>query len=141
MKPVRFDIVIPSHLKWLEWVETILDRVMEHYALSENGRSFTNLALHEAVVNAIVHGNKQDENLRVTIQFELLEEKFEIFVRDQGEGFDPADVPDPTQPEFRLSTHGRGLLFMRSFLDELYFCKEKEGMCVRLVKYARRLSS
>ena len=93
------------------------------------------MAVREAVTNAMVHGNQEDENKSVEVIFNCLGNMLEIEVRDQGEGFDPSGVPDPTDPVNILKTSGRGIFLMRSFMDEVeWFARPEGGTTVRMVK-------
>jgi serine/threonine-protein kinase RsbW len=93
------------------------------------------MAVREAVANAVKHGNKMDDTKTVEITFSNLEKGFEITVRDFGEGFDPEDVPDPTNPENLLKANGRGVLFMRTFMEEVEWSRhENGGMIVKMCK-------
>ena len=93
------------------------------------------VAVRESVVNAIKHGNKQDESKRVHVQFTLHERALEVQVSDQGQGFDPAAVPDPLAPENLLKAYGRGIFFMRQFMDEVtHSFPAKGGTVVRMLK-------
>ena len=93
------------------------------------------LAIRESVANAVKHGNKFDETKKVQITFSDLSEGFEITVRDFGSGFAVDEIPDPTDPENLLKTNGRGILFMRSFMDEVDWENPPGGgMKVRMVK-------
>ena len=77
------------------------------------------LALVEALTNAMEHGNHWDPELRVEVEARLDREALEVVVSDQGQGFDPASLPDPTSPEQLLCERGRGIFLMRSILDEV----------------------
>jgi serine/threonine-protein kinase RsbW len=90
-------------------------------------------ALIEAMANAVVHGNHRDvkKSVRVRCRFEP-QNCVSIIVADEGEGFDPNAVPDPTKPENLQSEHGRGIFLMKAFMDEVHF--EKHGTEVHLVK-------
>jgi len=90
-------------------------------------------ALIEAMANAVVHGNHEDvkKQVRVRCRYEP-ENCVSITVADEGEGFDPAAVPDPTKPQNLQSEHGRGIFLMKTFMDEVRF--EKHGTEVHLVK-------
>ena len=93
------------------------------------------MAVREAVTNAIVHGNQEDEAKAVEVTLNCLEDALQIEVKDQGEGFDPTSVPDPTDPENILKTSGRGIFLMRSFMDEAQWLMRPEGgTTVRMVK-------
>ncbi len=93
------------------------------------------LALREAVINAMVHGNRQDPTLNVHVTLTSQGPLFQATVRDEGAGFDPDGEPDPTSNENRLNTSGRGLLLMRAFVDEVRFRQRRgRGMEITLTK-------
>lgn len=77
------------------------------------------MAVREAVANAVKHGNKLDETKQVEITLIDLANGIEILIRDFGEGFDVEEVPDPTNPENLLKASGRGILFMHNFVDHV----------------------
>ena len=90
------------------------------------------LAVEEAIVNAIKHGNQSDPAKRVRIDYEVDHEQVRVRIEDEGDGFDPAQVPDPTQPEFLERPCGRGLLLMRHYMSEVHF--NDRGNSVEMVK-------
>ncbi len=94
------------------------------------------LALEEALSNAIKHGNRLDPEKTVTVRFSVEPEKVQLIVTDQGQGFDPAAVPDPTTDERLEDPSGRGITLMRAYMDEVIY--NSRGNEVRLVK---RISS
>ena len=79
------------------------------------------LAVSEALSNAMVHGNKLDPNKDVIVSMKITDDKLTISIKDEGKGFDPSKVPDPTKPENILKDSGRGIHIMRSFIDEVLF--------------------
>lgn len=91
------------------------------------------LAINEALVNAIEHGNKRDRRKKVTVAYRVDPQKAEITVTDQGAGFDPTTVPDCTADENLCKTCGRGIALMRGFMDVVEFLGK--GNVVRLVKF------
>ena len=93
------------------------------------------MAVRESVANAVKHGNKLDESKNVELKLADSDEGFEVMVRDFGDGFDVDEVPDPTDPEHLLKTDGRGILFMRSFMDEVEWTEAPDGgLIVRMLK-------
>ena len=93
------------------------------------------VALFEALANAVIHGNREEPEKRVAISCRYEQKptrRLSIVIRDQGTGFDPGAVPDPTSPENLASEHGRGILMMKTFMDEVRY--EKGGTEVHLVK-------
>jgi len=93
------------------------------------------MAVREAITNAVVHGNQEDEAKNVEVTLSCLGRELEIEVKDQGEGFDPTSVPDPTDAANLLKTSGRGIFLMRTFMDEVQWLNRPEGgTTVRMVK-------
>lgn len=93
------------------------------------------MAVREAVTNAVIHGNKLDEAKLVELTLRNTPEVFEISVHDQGSGFNPNEVPDPTADENILRTSGRGIFFMRNFMDEVDWSTDSRGGTnVRMIK-------
>jgi serine/threonine-protein kinase RsbW len=94
------------------------------------------LALEEALINAIKHGNKMDPKKEVKIEYLISSDKVEISMTDQGKGFNPEVVPDPRLGENLYKSEGRGLLLIQSYMDEVEF--NKQGNSVRIVRYKEK---
>jgi len=93
------------------------------------------MAVREALANAVKHGNKLDETKDVEIALTDLGNGMEIRIRDFGKGFDVEEVPDPTNPENLLKASGRGILFMHNFVDKVEWERHPEGgMIVKMIK-------
>lgn len=93
------------------------------------------MAVREAVANAVKHGNKLDETKDVDVSLSSTDEGLEITIRDYGNGFQVEEVPDPTNPENLLKPDGRGILFMQNFIETVEWHNHPEGgMLVRMVK-------
>lgn len=104
-------------------------------SVPEEALTAIDLAVRESVANAVKHGNRLDANKDVEISLSIAESVFEIRVRDFGIGFNVDAIPDPTDPENLLSASGRGILFMRSFMDEVEWLRHPEGgTVVRMAK-------
>ena len=88
------------------------------------------LALTEAFANAVKHGNRGDHTKRVTVRFSITPNRVVIRVQDQGAGFQPSVVPDPTQPSRRLLPTGRGILLMRAHMSEVHYCAGGTEVCL-----------
>jgi serine/threonine-protein kinase RsbW len=86
------------------------------------------LALEEALVNAIKHGNQFDRSKKVHVSYRLLADRFEVAVSDDGPGFDPAEVPDPTAVENIERPCGRGLMLMRHYMSEVAYNSRGNGV-------------
>ncbi len=96
------------------------------------------LAIEEAFVNAVKHGNHGDETQKVYIEYNVSPEKVEIQISDQGKGFSPEKVPDPRCGDNVYKTGGRGILLMRAYMDHVEY--NKTGNSVFMVKYRENTS-
>ena len=114
-------------------VGAMLADFFDKQGLSDEVTFDVKLAVQEAVVNAAEHGNEYDENKSVCICCEATDEAIKVTVVDEGPGFDPCCVPDPTLPENILRESGRGVFLMRSLCDEV--CYSDKGTKVTIVKY------
>lgn len=114
-----FHLTIGSRFENIELVQAVLSDALSAYELDEDSRHWVDLAVREAVANAIQHGNRLEADKRVEIDLELTEEELVVRVRDEGEGFDPGTVIDPLAPENRLRPNGRGIFYMQKFMDEI----------------------
>ena len=94
------------------------------------------LALEEAFINAVQHGNKMEPDKKVKIDYSVGSDKIEISMTDQGGGFDPESVPDPRYGENLYKPEGRGLLLMHSYMDVVEF--NERGNRVRMVRYKEK---
>jgi serine/threonine-protein kinase RsbW len=94
------------------------------------------MALREALVNAVVHGNHEDSGKLVFVSCRCGIDEISIVIRDQGQGFALGEVPNPTDPEHIQSSHGRGIYLMKATMDEVRF--ERGGAVVYLRKSARK---
>jgi serine/threonine-protein kinase RsbW len=111
------------------------DEFAKEQGLGEDFVSAIDLAIRESVANAVKHGNKFAEEKTVDLTLARTDEGFEITVRDYGTGFAIDDIPDPTNPENLLKASGRGILFMRSFMDVVeWYNHEGGGMVVKMIK-------
>jgi serine/threonine-protein kinase RsbW len=132
-RTVKLDIA--SRFDLLEMVQTVLMHLASMLAFEEDAAHYMSVAVRESVVNAIKHGNRLDENKRVSVLFTIHPGALEVKVQDQGGGFDPEAVPDPIAEENLLKAYGRGIFFMRSFMDEVsYSFPPKGGTVVRMLK-------
>ena len=132
-RTVRIDIA--SRFDMLEMVQTVLTHVTGMLHLDEDAAHYVSVAIRESVVNAIKHGNRGDAGKRVSVEFLLHPEALEVTVQDEGTGFDPGAVQSPLTDENLLKADGRGIFFMRSFMDEVsYAFPSRGGTVVRMLK-------
>jgi serine/threonine-protein kinase RsbW len=130
---------IPSHFDMLDVVQVVSDRMGQMADLDEDSIHWIGVAVRESVINAIKHGNREHPQKLVTVEFSFtpLESPTELVVSvtDQGEGFDPDVVANPLDPENILKSSGRGIFFMRSFMDDVRLQRAPDGgMEVRMRK-------
>ena len=115
------ELTIPSDLAEARRVQERIEEALSASAYSEHDIFSIKLALEEALVNAIKHGNQMDPDKRVFIAFHITAERFDIRITDEGPGFDPGEVPDPGDPQSLERPCGRGLLLMRCFMTEVRY--------------------
>jgi len=123
----RFQLTIGSRFENIELVQMTIDEILSERGVSEDLRHWTGLALREAVANAIKHGNRLDPTKRVDVEVELSSGALEIRVSDEGEGFDPGEVRDPLAPENRFRADGRGIFYMKRFMDDVSYSFGPQG--------------
>ena len=135
MSEKKTELKLVSRLESVEEAAARAEKFAESNDFGDDVKSAVDMAVREAVANAVKHGNLLDETKQVEITFENSGEAFEITVRDFGAGFAVEEVPDPTNPENLLKANGRGILFMRSFMDRVeWFNHAEGGMMVKMSK-------
>jgi serine/threonine-protein kinase RsbW len=130
---------IHSNFDMVDFVQVVSDRVGQLAGLDDDTVHWIGVAVRESVINAIKHGNRGDYGKLVTVEFTFtpMVDPRELVVRvlDQGEGFEPEEVANPLAPEIILKSSGRGIFFMRSFMDDVVLRRGTDGgMEVRMVK-------
>ncbi len=120
----------------IELAERMLAELCGSARVDEETTYWVGMALREALSNAIKHGNKLNPEKRVKVRMRLQPEgELRIDVEDEGEGFDPSSLGDPTSPDNLLRSNGRGIFYMRQFMDNVtFFAGERGGTRVELVK-------
>ncbi|MGE3314764.1 MAG: ATP-binding protein [Planctomycetaceae bacterium] len=113
----EFEILIPSSTAEGQKVQERIIELLESVDFPARGVFGVRLALEEAIVNAIKHGNRMDPSKQVRIHCHVSDEKVRIVIEDQGAGFSPDAVPDPTSDENLEKPCGRGIMLMRAFLS------------------------
>ncbi|HLM67975.1 MAG TPA: ATP-binding protein [Longimicrobium sp.] len=136
-EPTAFALELPSDLRLIDTaIAYLVTRCREyHFGGSRLTLNFR-VGVAEALANAMIYGNGSDPSKRVRVEVELDPERINIRVVDEGKGFDPTDVPDPTLPEHLEATGGRGLFLIRSLMDEVDF--NECGNCIRLTLYREK---
>jgi len=134
----------PSLFEMIDLVQALTDQLGRLLGLDDDSQHWVGVAVRESVINAIKHGNRFDAGKLVELDFTIspsaaTPSELLIRVRDHGEGFEPEDLPDPLAPENLLKASGRGIFFMRSFMDDVRIQRAAGGgMEVRMVKHFAR---
>ena len=129
------EVSIGSALEYLDFVQTITDCITSFMGFDDDAAHWIGMSVRESVTNAIQHGNKLDQDKKVEIRYRVASDHLEISVRDQGNGFRVDNLPSPLDPENLLKPSGRGIFYIRSFMDEVEFRPLSQGgMEVHMVK-------
>jgi len=113
---------IPNDFAAARAFQQQIDAALEDFGWSDSDRFSVRLAVEEASINAIRHGNRLDPSSRVSIQFRVESDSVEVRISDQGDGFCPESVPDPLLPENIERPSGRGLFLIRCSMCRVEFC-------------------
>jgi serine/threonine-protein kinase RsbW len=116
-------------------VEEAAERLATEAGIGEDERFHVTMAVREATVNAVLHGNEYDPGRQIDVAFENTGADFIFTIADQGRGFDPDHLPDPLAPENLLRGTGRGIFLIRSLMDEVHFRQLHPGTELTLVKH------
>src|SRR5262245_26532502 len=117
--PKTFTLTIPSRLEALDAVHLLLEQAAQEYALNEEIAYWIELTVSESMINAIRHGNQFDPTKEASLHISSDGHAIEVIVEDQGSGFRLEDLADPTNADNLLKPSGRGILIIRSFMDEV----------------------
>jgi serine/threonine-protein kinase RsbW len=135
--PQRVSYRMESTLESVNKAEEMADRVAAQAGIDEDTRSGVSMAVREAMINAVLHGNAYDPGKRVNLTLEQNGKELIVTIVDEGHGFVPEEVPDPLAPENLLKESGRGIFLMRAFMDEVRFRKLNPGTEIILIKRLR----
>ncbi|MDQ3129452.1 MAG: ATP-binding protein [Acidobacteriota bacterium] len=127
MNEKELELELPSRIESVETAAARAEEFARESGFGEEALGAIDMAVRESVANAVKHGNKLDETKSVEITFSSSADALEITIRDFGAGFAVEEIPDPTNPENLLKATGRGILFMRSFMDEVEWTNHPEG--------------
>ncbi len=136
--PKSFALTIPSRLDEMVTVHALVGEAIKEYRLSDELAHWIELTISESMINAIQHGNKSDPTKEATLQISSDGNMIEIIVEDEGRGFTLDKIADPTDGANLLKPSGRGILIIRSFMDEVVLSqREGGGSRLRMVKKLR----
>jgi serine/threonine-protein kinase RsbW len=131
------EIVIPSDPVEARRVQDLIENALIARAYEDREVFSIKLALEEALVNAIKHGNQMDRSKQVRIHYSIQSDRFDIAIVDEGKGFDPEDVPDPMAVENLERPCGRGLLLMRHYMTEVTFHAPGNRLTMSMIRKAK----
>lgn len=135
MNEEKKEFNLPSRLETIDEAALAAAEIAARNGIDETVMFGIDLAMREAVANAVKHGNKFDETKNVKITFEASPQNFIITIVDEGRGFEPESVADPTDADNLLKASGRGIFFMRQFMDEVTWENAPSGgTIVRMTK-------
>jgi serine/threonine-protein kinase RsbW len=123
----RFHLDVGSRFENIELVQIVLKDTLTGLGVEEDARHWIDVAVREAVANAIKHGNEQNPDKQVHVDLLLEGDELIIRIEDEGAGFDPSSVQDPLDPANLVRPNGRGIFFMRSFMDDIQYSLRPEG--------------
>lgn len=134
-KTGRTSYTLDSSLDSVNRVEQAAEETARAAGMDEDSTFRVAMAVREAAVNAVLHGNSYDPRKRISVSFENTGTSLVIKIADQGKGMDTADLPDPLAPENLLRGTGRGIFLIRSFMDEVHFRLLHPGTELTLIKH------
>lgn len=128
------DLFVASDLAEVRRVQDMVEAALQANRFGETDQFAVKLAVEEALVNAIKHGNQLDPDKRVRVRYAVAGETFHIHITDEGPGFNPEDLPDPTADDFLERPCGRGVLLIRSFMTTVDFLGRGNEVVMSKVK-------
>jgi serine/threonine-protein kinase RsbW len=131
----RLSFALSSTMDSVSEVEAAAEKMAADAGLDEDARFHVTMAVREAAVNAVLHGNDYDPDKKISASFENNGKSLVITVADEGKGLDPDSIPDPLAPENLLRGTGRGIFLIRSLMDEVHFRQLHPGTELTLVKH------
>lgn len=138
---LEVELSIQSRVENLELVQAVLEETMSRLQIGQRVSYEVGMAVREAVANAIEHGNRSIPEKRVEVALDHRPKELVVRVRDQGDGFDPDQVSNPLAPANLLRPSGRGLLFMKEFMDEIDYTFGSNGGTVVTLRKSMRGSN
>jgi len=135
VNPETTELTLPSSVEAVNEAAAGVAEILGRSGTNEAVSFAVDMAVREAVTNAVLHGNKKDQSKAIRVKVKRLPESVEISIEDEGPGFNPGAVPDCTAPENVLKSSGRGIFFIRNFMDEAeWFVRPGGGTTVRMMK-------
>ena len=133
----RVSYTLDSTLETVNNAEETAGRMAAEAGFDEEDVMKISMAVREAAVNAVMHGNAYSSAKKVTLEFERTDRDLVITIRDQGPGLDASNIPDPLAPENLMKTSGRGIFLIRSFMDVVEIHPSQSGTEFKMIKHVR----
>ncbi|MBN1491877.1 MAG: ATP-binding protein [Phycisphaerae bacterium] len=124
------EVVISTDLRAARAAEERILRAVEAHGYRREATFAIRLSLEEAITNAVKHGNGNDRSKHVRLRYHITDKEAVIYVADEGPGFNPGTVPDPTTPPRLSLPSGRGIMLMRAYLDEVRYNRKGNEVCL-----------
>jgi serine/threonine-protein kinase RsbW len=134
----RVSYTLDSTLDSVNHAESKAQEVAAKVGFNEDEQGNIAMAVREAAVNAVLHGNARDPQKKFFVAYETTEDALVITITDQGKGLDPSSLPDPLAPENLMKGSGRGIFLIRAFMDEVRFRNVEPGTEITLIKHVGR---
>lgn len=135
MSAHRVSYTLESTLETVNSAEEVASRMAAEAGFGDEDVMKIGMAVREAAVNAVLHGNAYDPGKKVAVAIERTPRELVIVIRDQGKGLDVSKIPDPLAPENLMKTSGRGIFLIRSFMDEVEIHPSPTGTEIKLIKH------
>jgi len=134
---MRVSYRLESTLESVNQAEEVAAQVATKSGFNDEDVNRISMAVREAAVNAVLHGNAYDPKKKMTVAFENTGGNLVITVADEGKGLDPKKIPDPLAPENLLKQSGRGIFLIRAFMDEVRIRSLEPGTEITMIKHVR----
>ena len=134
--PISRSVIVPSNHSAIAEVYKQIESILKASNFSKDDIFAVHLALQEAFINAVKHGNKMEPSKAIKIDYIVELDKIEVCMTDEGEGFHPEVIPDPRYGDNLYKPAGRGMLLMRSFMDVVEYSKQASS--VRMIRYREK---
>jgi serine/threonine-protein kinase RsbW len=123
----QVHLAVGSSIQNVELVQVVVEEALRRLDLDPDDAHWIGIAVREAVANAVKHGNRQDPDKKVQLDFGVEDGELVIRVLDEGGGFDPDEVESPLEPENVLKPSGRGIFYMKNFMDQIEYSFRPDG--------------
>jgi serine/threonine-protein kinase RsbW len=137
MRADRVSFTLDSTLETVNNAEETAGRMATEAGFDDEEVMKISMAVREAAVNAVLHGNAYDPSKKVTLAFEITPRDLVITIRDQGKGLDVSSIPDPLAADNLMKTSGRGIFLIRSFMDVVEIHPSQTGTELKMIKHVR----